>query len=94
METVVKVTYFFINMELSHHLLVTQLVSFLGQTRVSSLSGILYHSSSSCLRGNGRKRFKCIFMLVAVCMANYRLEKLHHCLETTPERTWLPEMST
>jgi hypothetical protein len=32
METVVKDTHFFINMELGHHLSVTQLVSFLEET--------------------------------------------------------------
>jgi len=36
METAVKDKHFFINMELGHHLPVTQLVAFLEQTHVSS----------------------------------------------------------
>jgi hypothetical protein len=55
METAVKDTHFFINMELGHHLPVTQLVFVLEQTDVSSEQPLMENrtSSSGCLRDNG-----------------------------------------
>ena len=49
METAVKHTHFFINMELGHHLPVTQPVSFLEQTRVSSEQSLVQYCTTLLL---------------------------------------------